>query len=195
DSQCGPFCWSDCGRQGPLARKATSCAASGGELGLYRYSCWSEPGVANNERLAFGNHDPFASAQREDLAIQTAALDLGFELATGTAPIRAGDAVVRLEVDGHHVPRANVAEDVERLGRVGVSPPVLLPFLAPGSDGDEGQVDAGKPRSDLAELVRVISGIAREKDAPSCPFDHIAGVSVVPEGIQAVPPALVAYGH
>src|SRR5205823_4593484 len=91
--------------------------------------------------------------------------------------------------------RADVAEDVQRLLRAGVTPAVALAPRPRRSDGDERQVDAGEPRADLAEHARVVTRVSGEIHAPARALDDVPGGGVVPERVDAVAATLVARRH
>src|SRR3954465_4755430 len=132
--------------------------------------------------------------QGEDAALEPARVYRGEQLAAGRAVV-GPLAVVGLEVDGHHVPRANVREDIERLARIRVSPAIDLALFLARRDGDERELDPGEPLPDLVEHARIVTGVPGEEDAMAESLDHVSRVRVVPEGIEAVAAALVADGH
>src|SRR4051812_16064739 len=132
--------------------------------------------------------------QGEDAALEPARVYRGEQLAAGRAVV-GPLAVVGLEVDGHHVARAHVREDVERLARFRVSPAIDLALFLARRDGDERELDPGEPLPDLLEHAPVVTGVPGEEDAMPEPLDHVSGVGVVPEGIEAVAAALVPDGY
>src|SRR5882762_615485 len=128
------------------------------------------PFFAEDAGAAVAQRDPLSRAQREDAIRQAPARDLGQELPPGRAVVRA-PAVVRLEVDGNHRRGADVAEDIQRLLRAGMAPPVAGAAGTGRRDGNEGQIDAWEPGADLAEHPRVVAGVAREVHAASGALD------------------------
>ena len=138
--------------------------------------------------LVVWQHPALARAEREHAAFEPQPVHLRAEQLARLVE-RHGGAVVGLEVDGDHVPRAHVREDLQRLLRTGMVPIAA----ARGRDGHQGQVDPREPPADLLECARVVAGVSREEHSAAAALDHVSGRGVVPDRVHEVPPAGVVH--
>src|SRR5713101_1167996 len=145
-----------CLRRTSAARSVASSRSYSGREGMASPCRDRGPFFPEDARAAVAQGDPLSRAQSEDAVRQAPARHFGQKPPPGRAVVRAA-AVVRLEVDGHHRLGVDVAEDVQRLLRAGMAPPVFGPASPRRRDGDEREVDAGEPRADLAEHARVVA--------------------------------------